>query len=211
MKKVLSLTMVVVMLASIMVLFTACGGDKATFVGKWNAEIDMAKILNEQLNAAGTFGEIELSDISVVMNFEFNDDDTYAISLDEASAEEMAESLKGQLKPIMEDMMAAMLEDTGVTLEDYLAETGTDLDAMMEESFDVAALTESFGDMKGQYLVQDGKLYTSDDEKTAPSTDKGITYEIKGDTIEFVKSDAEDAEDSVVSIDQLLPMVLTKA
>ena len=98
MKKILSLLMCLVMLFSVMFTLTGCFGEQSKYIGKWKATLDLTDIMNEELANNEDMGDyFTLTDFSVVMFLEFNDDGTYSMYVEEESIEKAMEKMVDDL------------------------------------------------------------------------------------------------------------------
>ena len=199
MKKTLtavSLLMAVVLVAMSCV---ACGGfGKKDLVGKWTASIDFDKLPTSSMGSSEEEKEMiaemmeSLKGVSVKLTITFKDDDTTELQIDKASAELLAEKMKG----VMEQTMRSMLEAQGIT--------GDMLESAVQASlaeFDASALSEP---KKGKYDFADGKLYLFEETK-----DEKQYLEIEGSSSEIKVTKVVGESDYVN--DAMLPFVLTKA
>ena len=212
MKKVCLLALVLVMVVT---LFTGCSGtnDNATFVGKWDAAIDLTDMMNENMANNQAMAGQKFKEITMVLSMEFKDDDTYKMEFTEAAATDLVTALKSQMKDIMLKALEAQVEGTGVSVEDALAASGTDLDEVIDESMSVESVKQMLSGMDGtgQFIARDGKLYLSDSVDYAPAQEKGMVYEVNGEGISLVKVEGGESTDTLLPGEQLLPMELTRA
>ena len=209
MGKLVSVLLVVVMA---MMMLVGCSSEKAKFVGKWECNLDMTDILNEQFAA-----EEELKDYVKVENFsflvymEFNADGTYKMYADEASVEaafeDIMDSVKKGLEKYFEDMIAA--QGLSMSVDELLALSGTNMDTLLEESFDKDMIEETADEMEeeGNYQAEEGKLYLSDGKDHAVDKNVYQTYEITSDTLTLKESFGMEDEEETKA---LYPMVFKK-
>ena len=130
----------------------ACGGSK-TAAGSWQAKVNLADIAGDELgDMAGYF-----KDVNVDVNLEMRTDKTFTLNIDAASA---APAMKDGMRAYVEDMLGQM----GLTAEDYEAQSGKTLDAIIDEAlseFNSGELSQTFS---GTYTDEGGKLLLSADD-----------------------------------------------
>ena len=205
MKKVLSLSLVLMLVLSLLVSLTACdnnGGDKGKkedkvdpIVGTWEAKIDMADGLNENLGEMSEFFDID--EFEVTFTIEFQEDGDYEIDADDKEYKAALKSI--DFKKGMTKYLEALLEAEGVdmSVEEYLASAGMDLDELVDEAFSDEALEEAIkeSETKGVYKVKGDKLYMAEDEDDFDD-DKYIKIDIDDDELTFEEFSDEDDDDS---------------
>ncbi len=169
--------------------------DEEVFVGDWTAEYDVADMINDEF--AGEDEEmakyLKISEFALTFNFEFDDEGIYTMEVDQDAFEDTLDSFKKDLEEGMRKYFEALLEEQGLDMSvDELLETqGMSFDDMLDEMFADDTIDELFSEYtemetEGQYKVDDGMLYTSDDVDDKPDEDEGEEYEIvDNDTIEL--------------------------
>lgn len=229
MKRIATLAVSVIMVLSMLLSMAGCTSEQSKFIGTWEAEMKLDEVLNTVLGANESLeGLVELKDISLTTQTTFNEDGTYKTVAVEESVEEMGEKiidavLDGTLKALQNAVAAQGVE---MTVEEILAAQGTTKEAMRKEfadSLDVDSMVENFVS-EGEYKVEDGKLYMSDENTTldeAVENGKYETYEIDGDTLKLTGAfgdrslDLEDVSDEVKeaaekAMHNLYPVTYTK-
>ena len=114
--------MALVLVVALALTLTACKGkdDKndgpVTIVGTWNGNIDMAKVLEQEIAGSGEGAEMaqyfDFSGLSLKLVAVFNEDGTFKLSADGAD-------LASKLKPMMVDgMKKYMMEGAGYSEAD---------------------------------------------------------------------------------------------
>lgn len=209
MKKLLALLMVLVMALGL----AACGGNK--LVGEWEATLELADAINAQFASEdpAVAEYLSVDEFNIKLTMTFDKDGTYSMEVDEDSVEEAVEALKTSMSSGMRRYMEAMIEDTGVnmTVDELLQSQNTTLDELIESAFGAEMVEAMVGEMnvKGQYLVEDGKLYTNDDEDEEIDTDKdeAADFELDGDEL---KLEAPDDSDDEEMMDELFPLELKR-
>lgn len=186
MKKLLSLLLVLLLTLSLAFMATACSSDsdkdddddkksstsqekeEVSIIGKWVAEIDMAEIINESMEAElGAELDKKFSDINVNVIMEF-DKKEVEISMDAGDVEK---SIKNQMPAVLKSLLEVMLEEsgTGMTVDQLLEAQGMTMDEFIEETMsqmDFEEITSELDISETSLYELDGKkLYTFEDEK----------------------------------------------
>ena len=191
---------IVLMLAMVIGAFAGCGKktDEELIRGKWAATIEFEKAMEAVLSEsdADMFKDLDFSDISMDMNLEFKEDGTYAISVEKENAENAVKTMMERMVPALKEAIrTALAEGSGVDasevtdemMDSVLAYFGVDSwDAMAEvfmEQVDTDEMLKNIN-QTGKYLIKDGKLYTSTDDKD-PAETEGQTYELNGKTLKI--------------------------
>jgi len=195
MKKVLSIGVSLVLVLCLALCMTACGGKK-TIVGKWQAEFDMTDMLDEFLGSSGEMAEFfDIDKLALDIVFEFKDNDKVEAYVTDESAEKMAEEVIEATKKALEKM----LEEEGMSIEDFEGLTGMTMDDMIEEAFGSSdpkeigkTLTEDMEELGGYYKIDGDKLYIAEDKDDLDDEENAVDFELKGDklTISFEDQDA---------------------
>ncbi len=169
------------------VLGKLTGGD--SIVGTWEAEVDFAEYLTDTM--ASELGEMasyfDFQDLTLKLVLTFEEDGTYTLSGDKASAEKLFSDLLEQLKPGMVKYLEEQLKASGMemTVDELLAMSGTTMDALMEQSFSEEMIDEMLEDMEsdGEYEIDGDLLYLDGDE---------CEFKLKGDALTIDSDDAGD-------------------
>lgn len=213
MKKRIAMVLCLMMLLT--VCLCGCSSEKDALIGSWTGSVDVAEVIN-----AGVVEGLAGSDASlaeyltvehmyITMTMTFNEDDTYAVTVDETALNEsvdgmVAEVLEGMMR-YFEDLLAS--EELEMTAEELLALSGIsveDLEAEMRASFSTEDLMESLSS-QGNFKVSEGKLFLSDGLDYAVDLEIYELYTVEGSTLTIDKGTATDEYD-----DYLYPMVFTK-
>lgn len=195
--------------------FSACGALEGLFgpkiAGEWEGNWDMAEIFNSSMAAGGdaTMAEyLSVEELNIPVCFEFEDDGTYKMYVDEDGLKDSFEDLKSkmliQMRAYFDDTLGATLAAAGMTLDDVLASQGLTLESMVDEALDVDALFDP-DDLSesGTYKLENGKLYFDEDEY--------MLCEIDGDTMTLdLPEDSEMDGDLGEIMGMLLPMTLKR-
>jgi hypothetical protein len=186
MKKLLSLLLVLLLTLSLAFMATACSSDsdkdddddkkpstsqekeEVSIIGKWVAEIDMADIINESMEAElGSELDKKFSDINVNVIMEF-DKKEYEISMDAGDVEK---AVKNQMPDILKSLLEVMLEKsgTGMTVDQLLAAQNMTMDDFIEQTMAQMDFEEITGELDvsetSLYELDGKKLYTFEEEK----------------------------------------------
>lgn len=181
MKKYLSMLMICMMLLGIL---SGCGNEQKKFVGTWEADFDVAQIINDEMTAtAADMAEyLSIPEFSVKVQMTFYEDGTYKMGVNE---EALLESFDGMLDVIGDGMMAYLDDaaaEMGFTADEMLEMAGVSLETLMEEAFSDEMLDEMLDEltaemnMEGDFKVKDGYLYMSDGK--GADMEYGEKYEI---------------------------------
>ncbi|MBQ8746431.1 MAG: hypothetical protein IJZ08_01015 [Clostridia bacterium] len=212
MKKILSLVLIGAMLLTALLSFTGCGSDADKILGTWETTWDMSDMLAKEVAGEEIAQYMQIKDFAVVMRFTFNEDGTYKMEVSEESLKAAFETLKGQFVEGMTAYMEDMLADSGLNMsvEEALALSGIDMDAIIEESFTEDMLDDVVDEFvsDGEYEVKDGKLYTFDKGESLDENEY-IRYELSGKELVFSEL-VSDEDDSAEAAEYLLPLTLKK-
>ena len=183
----------------------ACGGRKAAdenLTGKWSTTVDITDMVNQQFNDSGMGEILQLDKMGLVIALELKDDNTYTMAFDKDALAATMEDAKAQMKDGLMNYFAQ--QAPGVDVEAALAQSGVDLDEMMNESIDLDSMAGAL-DLAGQYKAEDGRLYLSENVDQAPDKSEYIPYTLNGDQLTL------DAEGDVTEeMADLLPMVFQR-
>lgn len=195
--------------------------DASTILGSWGAVWDMSGLFNSMIamgdKSMGEFVHIEKLDFP--MQFSFDEDGTYTVSLDE-------DAIKASLAEIEEDLLnglnnyfAYRIEENelNMTVEDLLIASGYE---SMDEYLDMVmggfeGASESLV-TTGNWKIEDGKLYM-DNENAEIDENEYFTYELTDNELTLLEVFGTDMEDHDMEtlfgalLDGLFPMVLTRA
>lgn len=183
--------------------------DKDTgIVGTWEADIDMAKLMNEMLGEElGVPTEFE--DLAVTIRLKINRNDTYELSMDEDSVEDMYDDFLDQFKDVMKALVEEAAGQYEMTFDEFIAESGYDsFDAFFEEAasdMDKEDLVDSFDlGEEGAWKYEDDKLWLGEGDDI--DEDTYYVIELKGKTMTWKEATGEEEEMS----EYLLPLKFRK-
>ena len=202
MKRSLSLVLSILLTLALMLSMIGCG-EQSKFIGKWEADVDMAKFINDGMAQAGSSDitkYIELDDFGIVFVMEFNEDGTYKMYIDEDSAKDAFEDAKEAFVDGMTEYFEDYIKDMGLgmTVEEVLAASGTDLEDAADQAYGDAMLKSLMDETEkeGNFKVKDGKLFLSDGKDKNVDEKIYDTYEINDDELKLIKSYGSDDEDA---------------
>lgn len=171
-KKIVSILPAALMLLMLFSCGKSGAGDQEKFVGTWKSTVDVTDLLNASIQQGmgeddQVFAEyFKISKFDFVIVFTFRNDGTYSISADEAYFKNSIDTVLGELKTGMtrylEDMLAE--QDLDISLDELLAEEGTSIDALLDESLPSSmfdGLVDEFA-VTGKWKANKGKLYTTE-------------------------------------------------
>lgn len=197
MKKTLSIILIIALSLSLSALFAGCEEEKQTSsvssTETVSGEGDISPIPENEAPEfeapsaptiknpiAGTWvGDYDLSELmgteaKIKMTFQFNEDETYSVSVEEKD-----------MKDFCEQILEATAEMAGVTVDEVLAQAEMSLDDYVAESMN--SMKDELS-KTGKYKLDDDKLYMnidgSDDFEDAPAnitiSDDTITLDEEG-------------------------------
>lgn len=214
MKRIASLALVLVMIVALFAGCAASATDQEKLVGTWKGEMDMTEALKGELG--DELEGFEMSDFKVTVVFNFTEEGTYTMSLDEASVQQAMDGLIAGMEGFMKNMMEEMAKEAGMSLEDLLAASGMSMEDMMkmvkEQLEDQDLVGEMVEDAKaeGKYQAKDGKLHRS--EGKDEDIDEAVydTYTLEGDVLTLTATYGADEEETDM-MKSVFPIILKKA
>lgn len=173
------------LITAILMLLGMCGcsaPDKEDVLGQWQATMNHADYFNDSLLA--NYPEMasywNISEFNLVMDFTFWDDGTFIASANRDALTVAFEKLKMELGAGYVRYAIDTGKLDGGALDD--AALAAIMDELIGENFYYAIAFET--EIAGQFKVEDGKLYASNDLSIAPPTDCYEVLELKnGDLI----------------------------
>lgn len=208
MKKRIALVLCLVLALS--AVLCGCGTEKDKLLGSWTTTIDMAAMFNEELAAEPEMAEyLSVETLEIGFQLTFNEDDTYALTVDpttmDAAAETLGQVVSEGMRKYFSDALAA--QGIEMDIDEALAAMGMDLDALVEEMKDEVFSEEAVAEMnvEGRFKVEDGKLYLTESVDEEPVGGEYNTYTLDGDKLTL---DAGSEADSDMAF--MFPMVLER-
>ena len=193
MKKLLSLLLVLMLTLSLAFMATACSPsdddeddddnktstsqkkdedededeDEVSIIGKWEAELDMADLINEMMeDEMGVELDKKFKNLDVTIVMEF-DKKEVELSMEATGLEK---AIKKQMPDVLTAVLETMLEeqDLDMTLDELLESQNTTLDDLVNETLEDMNFDELEGSLNdfetSKYELDGDKLYTFDDE-----------------------------------------------
>ncbi len=167
--------------------------DKQAVIGSWKADVDISQTLADEVSKeVAEYAEyFDFTGLTLAINLQLNEDDTYSLYIDEASVNDFSEQLHKVFCDGMGDMIDAICAESGVTSEDFLVASGYDtIEEFVDDSFSMTEMTDEFTEMinseDGCFALKDGMIFTSDSVEVKPSTanpEDGRPYTLDGDTL----------------------------
>ncbi len=203
MKKNMIKLVSVVMVCAMLFLLGGCGASaKDQLLGTWETTVDMTEVMNEQMALEEEMAEyFEFSSFAIKMSITFNEDDTYVIAVDKASAENALETMKSDMEVGLTKYFQALLDEadvTDMTVDDLLSSMNMTMESMLDELFNEAMDEEElFGELEqeGKFKAADGKLYLSDGLEYEVDEKEYENYTLEGDTLTLVSCVSEEELD----------------
>ena len=239
MKKLLALLLVLALGLSL----AACGGVKSDIAGTWQGKVDMTEYIVSKLDRAyeEAFASGDdraelvsirdyLGNFAPVYTYVFNEDGSYAVTVDEASLHDQIEAFKTGLEAYSRYIFAELLSMTLVELgmaeqvngvEELEAILGVSLDEAISEmvgmelrDFIGQIVDEELGtaqemagkiNSEGKYKAKDGKLWMSSGLEYDVDPELYDLYSISGSTLTIEAGTVSQGEVALV-----YPLVLQK-
>lgn len=204
MGKVFSWILGAALLASVL---AACGSKAPVsedgLEGSWSAGIDLAAAVNRGMVASGMSEVMQVQELDLALVLELRSDGTYTMGVDAKALDQSLKDLKEQLKERLTQHFAQVIP--GVDAAGALAQSGMSMDALVDQAFDLGAVTGAVN-MTGRYKADNGGLYLSVDPGAEP-TDRYFVYTLADDTLRLEAGDAALDE----SLAGLLPLSFERA
>lgn len=208
-RKSLSLLACLSLMCALLLACSGCGGgDKKALLGDWETSIDLTDMINDEMKAGLNDDEmlqyLTVEKFTMELSLSFNEDDTYAMSVDEAALEssldQVIATFKTGLTQYVEEMIAA--QGVEMSVDDFFAQVGITLDDMLAQAFDKDEVMSSLDSMesKGTFEAKGGVLYLTDDEGTGLES-----YKLEDGKLTLTGEGVEDDDTKA-----LYPMVFTK-
>lgn len=208
-RKSLSLLVCLSLMSALLLACSGCGGgDKKALLGNWETSIDLTDMINDEMKAGLNDDEmlqyLTVEKFTMELSLSFNEDNTYAMSVDEAALEssldQVIATFKTGLTQYVEEMIAA--QGVEMTVDDFFAQAGITLDDMLAQVFDKDEVMSSLDDMesKGTFEAKGGVLYLTDDEGTGLES-----YKLEDGKLTLTGEGVEDDDTKA-----LYPMVFSK-
>ena len=158
-------------LALCMVFALAACGSTQSPAGSWTAKVNLMEIAGDELGEMAEY----VQDMQVDVNLDLNEDKTFTMKMDAASA---IPALKEGMRAYLNDMLSEM----GMTAEDYEATAGKSLDALIDEAIAEMDSEDMSETIKGTYKVEGTRLtFTADDGTLNTGTWDGDTLKLDVD------------------------------
>ena len=209
MKKRIALLLSFVLVLSL--ALCACGGQKATIVGTWKANVELAEAFNEEMAAAGMGDFINLESFALPLVMTFKEDGTGSMTVDQEAMTATIDKLAADLTAGLEAYFTEYFTSMGIEmdLDEALAASGMSMDDLVEEMKAEFAGEDAFAEFTSEfkYKAEEGKLYMSEDLDSEISETYN-TYELKGNTL-TLDVGTEELDEEMAKY--LFPMTLTRA
>lgn len=210
MKKRIALLLSFVLVLSL--ALCACGGEKkATLVGTWKANVELAEAFNEEMAAAGMGDFINLESFALPLVMTFKEDGTGSMTVDQEAMTATIDKLAADLTAGLEAYFTEYFTSMGIEmdLDEALAASGMSMDDLVEEMKAEFAGEDAFAEFTSEfkYKAEEGKLYMSEDLDSEISETYN-TYELKGNTL-TLDVGTEELDEEMAKY--LFPMTLTRA
>lgn len=201
MKKLNAFLSIVLVLGMLLCLTGCSSSDKDALIGTWEASLDLTDALNAELASDPEIAEfVQIKDFSLIMIMEFDEDDTYAMYVDEDALDETFVALQEDVAEGMAAYLENMaLEEMGVemTADEIMEMAGMSMDDLIDSVFTEDMLEDIASGMEqeGKFKAKDGKLYTSAGLEYDVDPEVYETYELDGDSLTLLEYYGDDAGD----------------
>ncbi len=183
MKRVLSITLAMVMLVCTLAL-TGCANDQEKIVGTWVCDFSLEEYYQSE-SQESPFGElpegVDLGDLKFAIEVEFDEDGEFEFYINDESFDDLLDELIDIIVKTLENNF----ENEGLSndeIEGYLQTMGYSsikelVESMLEGEYAYmfADIKESF-ELKGEYKIEDGELFLKNDGDDYDD-DEAIKYE----------------------------------
>ena len=188
--------------------------DTSRFYGNWTATYDYSDVLNEALKSSDeeTASFVNIEDFTFDFKFEFNDDNTYKLYIDEASIDESYNKFCEEYKKGFKKYLNSILDDRdiNVSVDEFISMTGIDLDEKIAEVLDKEKFKEGFKDFggNGNFKADNGKLFLSDSKEHLVDEEVYEEYFFEDDNM-FTLLDSSELTDDTLE-EHIYPLTFVK-
>lgn len=180
MKRILALILSILLLCATL---AGCG-TKGKLVGTWQADIDLAELMENIIGGQWISESYEVSSFSVTLELTFRKDNTFVLAPSQESLNVATEKVMQNLEQTILNNLQAQLDTLGgdVDLQALLEITGVNPDLLMEEfrrNFQDKGFAQSLADscsLTGWYKISGDKLYLSETEDIDKDTCPYVTF-----------------------------------
>lgn len=190
----------------VMMMLSACGGSSASsgdpFEGQWNGTLDLTKQFEDGIiaNYPDLEAYVDFEELVFVMDVVF-EEGMMSMSVEEDSVTHFMTNFEEGMQKIGRESLEDWLTTQDLTLEEVVAESGTDEETYLASIFEqmgidkmttsmkeiTNASLEGLSKIEGPYTFDETQLKLHHDED---NTFEGIGYEFKGkDLILTIKGD----------------------
>ena len=201
-------------IAEVVGAITITGEATESIVGTWKGSVDFSEVMTKTMTAAdeSMANYFTFPNLTLDLIMTFTADGTCTLSGDPASVEALADALGDCLMDGMVLMIEDLLKEQGldITFEQYLTLAGItreQLQAQMMSQFDTDELLSNL-ENEGNYLVEDGVLYISENLNTEIDKEDGSAFTLENGVLTIQASEL-DADNEFVQM--LFPLVLNRA
>lgn len=216
MKRILSLSLAVLMLTAIVLTMSGCSKETDALIGTWTGEINYAGYFNQGITASAgealaEYWKVEEFNLTIVMTF--REDGTYSMTVDEeklnTSLTELKQVLNTGLQNYMQDLIDASQIDT--TVDELINTLGISMDDLLDEALSDEVIDAVIAEctFEGNFDAKDGKLYTSAGLEFGIDESIYETYEVSDNTLTLLS--IVSGEESSRLDESLYPITLTRA
>ncbi len=185
MKKIISVMLSVVMIATMFLGMTGCGKvEDKEIVGKWEMTVNLFDITGPLFDDdMELYKYIDADEFTVTLRYEFKRNGKYKFYADEKQLKESAETVREAIETGLEKFFQEYIEqkELDMTVDELLEASDMSMDSLIEDMFGEEIVQEFIDDFEseGYYTVKDGVLYTSSTKDVKETEENGKKYEIK--------------------------------
>ena len=211
MRKLTKSVSIVLVLVMVMLL-AGCSSEKSAVLGTWEAEMNLADLINQGMvsedEELAQYLSVDTFYVTIVLAFK--DDNTYSMSLDESKLNASFQQLKADVQAGLEQYLLDMVASMGLemSVDDLMAAMGISMEDLMNEAFteDIFQNVLDSARSEGKFKVKDGKFYLSAGLNYEVEDSVYGHYEVDGNKQTLLDYNGEEEE-----FLDMYPIVFTKA
>lgn len=216
MKNFKAFGLILVVLALLLSL-SACGkSDNEALVGTWKAEIDASGLIGDQLVSLG-LEDLKLESRCVItLVMEFTAEQRYTTHVDTTATLASLSAYIQELIPAVTEQLYLSAETSGLDRSTFdsafIERYDCTLEEYLQQQFDAQDIGEvmNAGVTEGKYRVQNGKLYTVEDDQSDFDEQEYVLYTLEGNTLTITAIDSSFSGLDEDMVKSLLPIVFTR-
>lgn len=175
--------------------------EQDALLGTWYATVDLSDAINADFADDPALGDyVNVTDFCFPLTLAFSADGTYCVRADRSGLGSALAELKAQLAAAMEQYVQSLLDgqQRQISARDYLAAMGLTPEDLLDHAYTEETVEKMLSamDSQGNFQVEEGKLFLSNDVRYAVATDCWELYRVEGNklTVEAGGMDSPYAE-----------------